>query len=513
MKILSVEDIRKADSYTIEHEPVESFNLMKRASEGAARFILKNTNYTKFVVLCGVGNNGGDGLVIAKYLSDAQFAVRVAIVNFSILLSDDFIKAKTFLGEKCPMDTIGENNFNEFNFQKDECIIDAMLGSGLNKPPSGWFAQWIRRVNTFPNEIIAIDFPSGLFAEKTSDLHSDSIIEATRTVTFELPKFSMFMPENQKYCGDWKVIPIGLHATFIENAHALAEFVDEEMIYKMIIPRPREGHKGTFGHALLVAGNTGKYGAAVLAAKALLRSGCGLSTLLVPFESMSIFHSIVPEVMLHFYEQHSIFGKDSSGYTYTSCGIGPGLGLNDRSMEYLEKILIQKKPTVIDADAINILAGNKELKGKLHDKVILTPHIGEFDRLAGKSENHFERLEKARSFCQMHSVTILLKGRFSATVTSDGFVYFNPTGTQSMAKGGSGDVLTGFITGLLAQGYQTHEAAILGSYLHGLSGQLAARHLSDRGMKSGDIADFLPDAWLLAENQRLNTDVSFIEAI
>lgn len=513
MKILSVENIREADQYTIKNEPIDSFDLMKRAANAATRYILKNSGSEKFIIFCGPGNNGGDGLVIARILTDKGYKVRVAIVEFSSTFSDDFTKALAFLGEICIIEKINEDNFNAFQFDSGECIIDAMLGSGLNKPPTGWLADWIKRINKQASEVISIDFPSGLFADRTSAMHPGSIIKATKTVTFELPKLSMLAPENQQFCGEWKLVPIGLNSTFIEKAEAIAEMVTEDLVYKMLIPRNREGHKGTFGHALLIAGGEGKFGAAILAARALLRSGCGLSTLLTSKESMSIFHATVPELMLRFYKNDLFFVEESDTFPYTSCGIGPGLGVNEKTKFLLSCVLLRKVPVVIDADAISTLAENPELWKHLHDKVILTPHIGECDRLLGISGNYFDRMEKIRAFCRRYSVTVLLKGRFSVIFNGDGLVFFNPTGSQAMAKGGSGDVLTGLISGLLAQSYCSSHAAVLGAYLHGLAGQIAAQHWSDHGLKSGEIADYLADAWLLAENHKLNTDASFIEAI
>lgn len=511
MKILSVQDIREADRYTIANEPIESYELMKRAAGKAASFICAHFKEKSFLILCGTGNNGGDGLVIANLLFQRGASVRVAVLEFSENKSIDFQRALVDLSKSIECVFINKKSFCSFDWGSEEIIIDAMLGSGINKPPGSWFAEFIQMTNSQSRTTIAIDFPSGLFADQDSSLHAHSIINASVTLTFEVPKWAMLMPENAPFCGRWVILPIGLHPQFLEEVIPLGFLIDESILYSLIRPRKAHYYKNIFGHVLLIAGSIGKFGASILAAKGILRSGCGLATALVPLSEFHLFHHSVPEIMLIDRQSDLNWQKEISHFQ--ACAIGPGLGVNNDAYLLLKKVLTLKIPLVIDADAISLLSQNSDLLELLHSNIILTPHIGEFDRLLGKSFNHFERLKKAQVFCDEKKIVIVLKGQFTAIVQPFQPIMFNYIGSVAMAKGGSGDVLTGLIAGLLAQGYPVEAAAIVGPFIHGLAGYLGAKKYSSHSLIASELAELISDAWQLIENQKLNTVDSLIEEI
>jgi NAD(P)H-hydrate epimerase len=372
-------------------------------------------------------------------------------------------------------------------------LIDAVLGSGLSRPTEGVFAQVISCINQMDAIRVAVDIPSGLFADSPS---SGEIVNAHHTVTFQLPKLAFLFPENHKWVGRWHLVDVGLSKEFIKTATASNYFVTEKSIKKIIRPRDQFSHKGTYGHALLISGSYGKMGACILAAKAALRSGVGLLTVHVPTSGYSIIQTSAPEAMASIDVSENYFSSAPENLNYSSIGVGPGLGTNSETVIALAKVLKKfKKPMVIDADALNMLSLNQELLELIPEECILTPHPKEFERMAGNWATDFERLELLRSFSMKLKSIIVLKGANTSIACPDGNVFFNSTGNPGMAKGGSGDVLTGILTALLAQGYSSQDSALLGVYLHGLAGDLAANEFGMNSLTATDLISWIPHSF------------------
>ena len=297
------------------------------------------------------------------------------------------------------------------------------------------------------------------------------------------------MPENAIYVGEWKELPIGIHPDAFVKTKTSYGLITDEDIASLIKTRERFAHKGDFGHALLIAGSAGKMGAAVLAAKGCLRSGAGLLTVHIPSRGEVILQTALPEAMVELDRNADCVTELPDASKYDAIGIGPGIGKADETRELLKKLLetVPAIPLVVDADALNLIADNNELLHHLPEGTILTPHVGEFDRLTGSSDNSYERIQKARSIAAEQKICIILKGSYTAVCTPTGRIFFNTTGNPGMATAGSGDVLTGLILGLLSQGYRPEEASVIGVYVHGVAGDLAAANLSEESMIAGDI--------------------------
>lgn len=498
MKLFSAEEIRQWDQYTIQHEPISSINLMERAAGQCVEWLERN-NYTekKFHIFCGKGNNGGDGLAIARMLAERKCAVIVYILEFGHKGTDDFQQNLARL-HQYPETEIRfiqtENNFHKLD--TNDIIIDALFGSGLNRGLDGVTAKLVEHINRSGCIIISIDIPSGLFTDRSSK--GETIIKADHTLSFQCFKLAFVMAENSEFLGEIHILDIGLHPDFHSSSPGKYELTDDSLIQSIYKPRNRFGHKGNFGHALIIAGSYGKIGAAVLSARACLRSGAGLLSCHIPQCGYAIMQSSLPEAMVMTDFNSSFITKIEDDWSkYKSIGIGPGIGMASETKAMLNEVLENyKAPVVLDADALNCIASQKEMLKKIPAGSILTPHPKEFERLFGETNTEFERIELALQKSKEYSVVIVLKGHhtFIATPANKGF--FNSTGNAGMATGGSGDVLTGILTGLLAQGYTTIGAAILGVYIHGLAGDMAAEKQSMEAMIAGDITDHLSYAFL-----------------
>ncbi len=496
MEILSAEQIRAWDEYTMQHEPIASIDLMERAASSCFSWLEIN-GYTErsFSIYCGKGNNGGDGLALARMLSMLECYVTVHILEFGHLGTDDFQSNLARL-HQTPVEVRFVQGTEHFHpIPPDDILIDALLGSGLNRKLEGVTAQLVEHLNQSGNEIIAIDIPSGLFVSSSS---KDSVsIQATHTLSFQCYKPAFLMPENAAAVGEIHILNIGLHPGYLKTVTGESELLDAAIIHAIFKPRKSFANKGNFGHALLMAGSYGKIGAAVLGARACLRSGVGLLTCQVPGCGYQILQTTVPEAMILTDTDdkiHTAFPGDLS--TYAVIGIGPGIGKEDRTVAFLEDILRRyQRPMVVDADALNILATHPTLLSLLPPYSLLTPHPKEFERLFGPSPNDFARLETAREQAKRLQCVILLKGHYTFIAMPGGKSYFNSTGNPGMAKGGSGDVLTGILTSLLSQSYSPGEAALLGVYLHGLAGDLAAAADAQESMLPSDLIDHLGAAF------------------
>ncbi len=364
----------------------------------------------------------------------------------------------------------------------------------------GLAAEIVQKINTCQNTVISIDIPSGLMGEDNSENIAENIIQADFTLTFQFPKISFLFAENEKYVGEWEVLPIRLHPVGIAQTETSYFFIEKEDIQPFIPKRSKFGHKGTYGHALLIAGSFGKMGAAVLASKACLRSGVGLLTTQIPHLGYPIIQTAVPEAMASVDQHEYTFTEFPDLSQFSAIGAGPGIGQKSNTKKALCELLEKSQvPLVIDADALNIMAENLTWLEKLPENSILTPHPGEFKRLVGESANSYENIQKQLEFSKKHKVIVVLKGAFTSISTPIGKLYFNSTGNPGMATAGSGDVLTGIILGLLTQGIQPEKAAVAGVYIHGLAGDLAAQEKSQHSIIAGDIIKFLGKAFLTVE--------------
>jgi ADP-dependent NAD(P)H-hydrate dehydratase / NAD(P)H-hydrate epimerase len=508
MKIFRPNQVRELEAYTIENEPIHLINLMERAANACIDWLTRRYQTDKeFKVFVGPGNNGGDGLAIARMLAERGYYVEVFVIkklstdglrNYNRLISQD--KAKVF--------TINsEDTFPIIH--PYEIVIDALYGAGLNRPLDGVPALLVDYINEYAETIISIDVPSGLFPDENTQLEKEvfedgqigfkHVIKANYTLTFEFPKLSFFFSETNIHVGEWTILPIGLHKGFIDNEVVDNYYVDNNFIKPILIKRPKFSHKGTFGHALIVSGHQGKIGAAVLAANGSLRSGVGLLTAHIPQAGTIIMQTSVPECMLSIDENqnYSTSVKDISAYN--AIAVGPAIGFAPETkallLDLMKRAQAAKIRMVLDADALTILGENPEWFQYIPEGSILTPHPREFERLLGKTNDYYTRSLVQVEFAKKYKVYVLLKGAHTDVLGPEGICYFNATGNPGMATAGSGDVLCGVILSMLAQGYTSEHAAIIGMYMHGLAGDLAAEELSPEGLIASDIIAFLPDAF------------------
>ncbi len=490
LKIFNTAQIREWDNYTIHHEPIASVDLMERASKAFVHwFVDRYTTSCRVSVICGTGNNGGDGLAIARLLKESHYRVSVFIVRGG-KESDDF-KANLSRLHQVPIKEI-VNSVDTALFTDADILIDALFGSGLSRPVEGIYARVMDCINEARAVRIAVDIPSGLMADHHS---TGKMVKADHTVSFQNPKLAFLFPENQSYVGEWHIVDIGLDNTFATERETPYYYTTKEAAKELLKPRLKFSNKGTHGKALLIAGSYGKMGACILSARAALRSGIGLLTLHIPKTGYVVIQTAVPEAMVSIDEQEEFCSNVPSLETYSAIGIGPGLGQQKQTVGAFWKVLESGKPLVIDADALNILSTHRELLHIVPQGSILSPHPKEFERLVGTWSNDFERLQKQRELAQQLKSVVIVKGAHTSIASADGKVYFNSTGNPGMATGGSGDVLTGILTSFLAQNYRAEAAAILGVYLHGAAGDAAAQVNTMYAMTASDIDEHLPAAF------------------
>ena len=498
MKILSSNQLKELDKYTMEQEPIASIDLMERAAQALTEAIIRRWDTSHpIVVFAGPGNNGGDALAVARMLSQKSYHVEVFLFNTKGRLSEE---CQTNLHR---LKTCGSIYFTEISTQFDppiltenHVVIDGLFGTGLNKPLNGGFAAVVKYINASKATVVAIDIPSGLMGEDNTYNIRPHIVRADVTLSIQLPKLSFFFPENEEIVGEWELLDIGLKQSYILAAESPYSILEEEQIRSLIKPRKRFAHKGSFGHGLLIAGSYGMAGASILSAKACLRSGIGLLTVHVPIYNHDLLQTTVPEAIVQTDIHERYYAEPVDLSKYKALAIGPGLGQEeDTALAMMEQIQASNIPVVLDADAINILSSHRNWLSRLPKQSILTPHLGELERLTGKCMDTYERLTKVKELAAYLHSYIIVKGAWTIIVTPDGRCFLNPTGNPGMATAGSGDVLTGILLALLAQGYSQEEACQLGVYVHGLAGDIAAETMSQMGMTSGDIIAALPQAW------------------
>ncbi|MFZ9846843.1 MAG: NAD(P)H-hydrate dehydratase [Flavobacteriales bacterium] len=486
MEILSPTQIHLCDLQYFDYKGVESIDLMENAALALKNELVASfPKDTVFQILCGSGNNGGDGLALARLLKAEGYSVEVELFLFSDKASKDFtINLERLRNTNTSINEY--KNSNDFFLYPGAIIVDALFGVGLTRKLEGEWLEVICKVNAGDNVVVAVDVPSGLLCESKP---SSEVIEANITLTFERPKLCFFFKESAPYVGEIKIVGIGLNQKFIGSFkdNETIELLTAKSIHKK---REKFGHKGTYGHAAIIAGSEGKMGAAVLSAKSCIHSGAGLVTAIVPGKGLNIIQTAVPEVMAfpggEGYEIENITSLEQ----FDAVGVGPGLGTFKKAEKLLSQILkLVNCPIFLDADALNILSANKKLLKLLPKDAVLTPHPGEFKRLVGDFSDSYEAFQKLKDFCKTYSVVTVLKGANSIVCTPEGKCFFNITGNPGMATAGSGDVLTGLITSLLAQGYTSVNAACLGVFLHGLSGDIAVKETSEEGLTAGKLIE------------------------
>jgi len=496
MKIFNTEQIREADKYTIDRITKSSIALMEQAAKALLAWFLKNISTEKTIcVFCGTGNNGGDGMALARLLVNKNYNCKVFFIGEAEKGSADFRENFDRLQQLTQLLKIESGkDFPEIN--TNSIIVDALFGTGISRRIEGLYAELIQHLNDSKAHGVSIDLPSGLMADEIPTSKNEVIIKAAVTLTFQFPKLSFMFSESFPFVGEFEVLDIGLSTDYIESTSTNHFFLDHNLVGPLLQSRKKFDHKGVFGHALMISGSYGKMGAAILSTHACLRSGVGLVTAHIPACGYQIMQTALPEAMVETDVEEKFIAPVIKLDKYDAVGIGPGIGTEKPTQNAL-KVLLQESnvPMVLDADAINILSENKTWISYLPAGSILTPHPKEFERLVGKCDNSYERFIQQKEFSRKYGVYVVLKGAHTSITAQDGNCYFNSSGNPGMATGGSGDVLTGIILSLLAQGYREIDAAIIGVYLHGLAGDFAAEEKGVEYMMASDIINSLEPAF------------------
>lgn len=492
LPLLTSKQIREADAYTIANEPITSVDLMERAAKAFVGWFINHFPDKKqaISVYCGTGNNGGDGLAIARMLHHHQYkAVNIKITRFSDKASDDFnANLKRLHNSSIPLIEIkpGDKPVAE----ESQIIIDAMLGSGLDRPLAGEYKTIVDHLNGLNKTVVAVDVPTGFFTEGEIK-PGNTVLKADLAITFQQARINFLLPESAPFIDCWEAVNIGIDEKFVQSLNSPYQFVEEKDIRQLIKPRHKFSNKGTYGHALLVAGQAKTMGAALLSSAGCAYAGCGLTTACVPESGLTALNSYLPEIMAIIRQGDDV--PEIKWEQFSAMGIGPGLGTDQYALDLLIYIFTNyKKPVVIDADALNLLAQNKQLWGLIPEGSVITPHMKEFDRLFGEHTNWWRRLQTCLQKANDHKINIVLKNDYTISVTPGGRAYFNSTSNAAMASGGMGDVLTGIITSLLAQGYSPEEACIIGNYVHGKAGDELALPNRMNVVLPGKLAAQLP---------------------
>ena len=497
MKIFTSKQLRELDAYTVKNEPIDSYDLMERAAVAMSKEILQRFGKERrVVVFAGPGNNGGDALAIARILAGAGVNVEAYVFNIGSKISHECEKNMERLnGMRNAKLTEITKQFDPITLTENDIVIDGLFGIGLNKPLNGGFAGLVRYINAQPAYVISIDIPSGLMCEDNSINVKQNIVCANMTLTVELPKLAFFFADTATYAGEIVTVSVNMSKEYIEKTNTPFTTLSCDNVCTLLRKRNAFAHKGTFGHGLLIAGCYGMAGASILAGRACIRSGIGKLSIHVPGCNKDILQQTVPEAVLTIDSGTRFFSNSENTAPYDAVAIGPGLGnFHDTSSAFIEQVRSCQTPLVIDADGLNILSEHKGWIAQLPRKTILTPHPGEFSRIAETGNDCFKMLMEAREMAMRHQFYIVLKGHYTFINTPEGHTYINTSGNSGMATAGSGDVLTGILLSLLAQGYSQDEACRLGVFLHGLAGDFAAADLGEDGIIASDIISHIPKA-------------------
>lgn len=498
-KILSSQQIRQVDAHTIQTEPISSLDLMERASKCVADRIcgLYDKN-RRIIVFAGPGNNGGDALAVARMLVQQSYRVSAFLFNIGNSLSADCQSNRNRL-KQCPTIDFHEitTDFVPPAISSDDVILDGLFGTGLSRPLMGGFASVVKYINSSEATVISIDIPSGLMTEDNATNVMTHVVQADYTFTFQYNKLAFLFAENEHYVGQLEVLDIGLYDPLTDVTTTPYYLFEASDASAMLKTRPRFSHKGTFGHACLIAGKEGMGGAAILASRSCMRSGAGKLTVHTPAANLIPLQISVPEAVLHVERQSVQFSTPFETTTFNALAIGPGIGTDEATVRaFSQQLHYHQGPLVLDADALNILGSHPELMNRIPQDAILTPHKKELRGLIGATTSSYEELQLTRQLAQRYHIYVIIKGANSAIVTPEGDVIFNITGNPGMATAGSGDVLSGIILSLLAQDYSSLQASLLATYIHGLAGDLAALDLTQESLIASDIIDYLPKAFM-----------------
>ncbi len=504
MKLFKREQLRAWDQVTIENFYSSSSDLMELAGSQCAVVLLDKAPAGRYVFFCGTGNNGGDGLVMARLLHEQQISVQVRVVGESDKGSHDFrLNLQRALDSDVPLEFIHEMPNEELAINMDDVVVDAIFGTGLNRPVEGWLAELIEEINSLTNPVVAIDIPSGMDSDAMQEQKS-AIIRADVTLTIEVPKRAMLFPENDSFVGKMAVVPLGLDVEFAEEENCNWHFIDDEEMAFILRPIQKYRHKGTRGHLHVIAGSRGMMGAAMLTSYAALRAGAGKVTAYLPECGVQLLQANVPEVICKIGAGIEVCELFEPVDGATAIVLGPGCGTGPEATNLIEGCLqATKLPLIVDADALNVIAREGWLK-RLPARSVITPHVGEFDRLFGSHVTNFDRLSTQLKMSSELGIYIVLKGAHTRVTAPNGFVYINSTGNPGMATAGSGDVLSGMLGSLLAQGYEPLDASLLGVFLHGLAGDIVAEGRGIDSLIARDMIEFIGDAYLHLRNFRNN---------
>lgn len=498
MKIYSKKQLYKGDKITIESEGITSVDLMERAATAIFNWMHLRMQGAQVPihVFCGIGNNGGDGLVLARHLINHGYHVKTYVVNCSDRRSKDFLVNYERLKQtsknwpallKCASD------FPEIH--PDDIIVDAIFGIGLNRPVDAWIALLFQHLRNSKAFTLSIDVPSGLFIDAVPQNDAE-VIWANYTLSFQSPKLVFFLPQTAKFTQQWEVLDIGWDTNYIQSTETEAQLISKFEVLPLYKPRDKFSHKGNFGHTLIIGGSYGKIGAVNLAAKAAMATGAGMLTVFVPKCGYIPIQSNFPEAMVITDANEDVITNIKYDLKPNAIGIGMGLGTNDATILALESFLKnQNSPIVIDADALNIVSKKRGLIKLIPELSILTPHPKELERLVGVWKDDFDKISKVKSFSKKHSLIIVIKGFNTMTVLKDK-LYINTTGNPGLATAGSGDVLTGIISGLISQGYEPLDAAVFGVYLHGKSADIKVQTYGYQSLIASYVIEGIADAYL-----------------
>lgn len=488
LPVLTADQVRKADALTMQHQGISSLELMERAALKCTQWLVANEprwcmDKVGYVVICGPGNNGGDGLAIARLLAGCGRRVQVLRPKGKSFSRDNELNYKRLTSS---VEIIEEGKIEAVLKSEQVLVVDALFGSGLNRPLEGQWNELIGIINSARCPVVSIDLPSGASAD--GEVWNEAlVIRSDITLGLGCLKPAYLFREFGRWIGHLEVLSIGLHFDELISAVNGLFMTEHQDIVDLVPLWTKHAHKGDHGRAGLVAGSPGMFGAAILATRAALKSGAGLVTAVIPKGADELIHITAPEALVR------AQGEEVPS-TITALGIGPGLGQTGAS--YFKDLLLgYRGPIILDADALNMLAADRALLGHVQPGTIVTPHPKEFDRLFGPSGSSAQRLARARKEAVERGWVIVLKGAYTAVCAPDGSAYFNQTGDPGMAKGGSGDVLTGLLTGLLARGMAPVEAARTAVWIHGRAGSIAASRIGRDGMTANDVVECLPEAW------------------
>ncbi len=496
MKLFNAKQIYAADKFTIKKQEISSDDLMERSAVQIFNWIHKRMQGApvKIHLFCGIGNNGGDGIAVARHLQEHGYNIAVYVVNYSKTRSYDFLTNLERLKDRKIWPEFLDPSSGLPDIGRDDIIVDAIFGIGLNRTPDAWVVKLMAHLHKSEAFILSVDIPSGLFTDKPpSDMKT--VIKANFVLSFQASKLVFFLPETGAFIEQWEVLDIGLDQEHLNDVETDFELIGKNEVLPFYIPREKFTHKGTYGHSLVIGGSYGKIGAVTLASRACLNIGSGLVTAYVPQCGYIPLQTVLPEAMVLTDGEEMISDIDFDIAT-SAIAIGVGLGTSKETVKAFSAFLKKcKAPLVIDADGLNILSANKELLKKLPKQSILTPHPKELKRLIGQWKDDFEKLKKVKSFSNKHDCIVVVKGAHTITVYK-GKGYINSTGNPGMATAGSGDVLTGVITGLIAQTYEPLKAVIFGVYLHGRAGDIAADEYGYEALTASKIIDGLSKAYI-----------------